>query len=467
MRKSLWLSLVLAVLLLNAGLLTVFAHGEADHGETAAGAEGEGIEVTVDGVKVNGYATMNEDMTGLRVPVRAVAEALGASVIWDENRHIVLINTHTVPEHLDIHDMTDTVPAHDAYPIHMIVQDHEASPGVEPLYEHGVITALADAYAREFQARAKWVPERNEVQILTPAAAGEFEEGTSASNAVFQGIGLAPQSANGDVKEFTLTAEMHPWSPVRGVMINAWTFNGQVPGPTIRVTEGDKVRIKVVNNLPEATTVHWHGLHVPPGMDGVPGISQPPVKPGETFTYEFTASHPGTFMYHSHYDDMKQVASGMYGAFIIDPKESGKSAVKYDHDYTMVLSGLHVNTAPDEEADYYAINGRSYPDTLPILAKKGETVRVRLINIDTMEVHTMHLHGLDFQVIAKDGHPVLYPQTMNTVLIGPGETYDIAFSADTAGEWMFHCHILDHTMNGEQHSPGEMGGLITVVKVTE
>lgn len=132
----------------------------------------------------------------------------------------------------------------------------------------------------------------------------------------------------------------------------------------------------------------------------------------------------------------------------------------------MLLSGFQINGS-ESEKDYFTINGRSYPDTTPIDVKKGETVRLRLINIDAMEVHTMHLHGLDFQVIAKDGHPISNPETMNTILIGPSETYDIAFNADAVGSWMFQCHILDHTMNGEDMTPGEMGGLVTYVNVHE
>ncbi|MNM78897.1 Copper resistance protein A precursor [compost metagenome] len=139
---------------------------------------------------------------------------------------------------------------------------------------------------------------------------------------------------------------------------------------------------------------------------------------------------------------------------------------KTDHDYTMLLSGFHVNTTMEGEEDYYTINGRSYPDTPPIEVKQGEISRVRLINMDTMEVHTMHLHGMDFYVVARNGSPLTNPERMNNVMLGPGETVDLMFRADNPGDWAFHCHILDHTMNGESDmSGGEMGGLVTVVKV--
>jgi FtsP/CotA-like multicopper oxidase with cupredoxin domain len=230
------------------------------------------------------------------------------------------------------------------------------------------------------------------------------------------------------------------------------------------VTEGDHVRIKLVNKLPEPTTINWHGMQVPNDVAGIPDITQPAVQPGQSFTYEFTVGYPGTYMYHSMYDTMKQIGSGLYGAFIIDPKNPGSEA-KYDHDYTMILSGFHVNGTMEDEEDYYTIDGRSYPDTPTIVVKKGETVRIRLINIDTLEYHTMHLHGMNFQVIAKDGQSSKNPQEMNTLSIGPGEIYDIAFKANAVGTWLFQCHILDHTMNAEDSM--HMGGLVTTVKVVE
>jgi FtsP/CotA-like multicopper oxidase with cupredoxin domain len=336
---------------------------------------------------------------------------------------------------------------------------------LDPVIHDGKAMVPADAVAKAFQVSVKRNADMNKVQIVTPDALKQFDQEESAVRDVLNGTGLTPHIAADGAKEFTLTAELHPWSPLKGVLTNAWTFNGQAPAPVIRVTEGDHVRLTLVNKLPEATAIHWHGLHLPNTMDGVPGVTQKVVSPGQTFTYDFVASHPGTFMYHSHYDDMKQIGNGMYGAFIIDPKDPSIET-KYDHDYTMLLSGFAINGTEDEK-DYFTINGRSYPDTTPINVKKGETVRLRLINIDVMEMHTMHLHGIDFQVIAKDGHPAANPQTMNTVLIGPGETYDIAFTADAPGTWMFHCHILDHTMNGGEMPQGEMGGLITLITVTE
>ncbi|MBX6396038.1 MAG: multicopper oxidase domain-containing protein, partial [Alicyclobacillaceae bacterium] len=300
---------------------------------------------------------------------------------------------------------------------------------------------------------------------VDPAGAEEekkiYDQQTAAVRNVTEGKGMAWENKDG-VKVFHLTAEPAKWFVAPGVSTEAWTFNGQAPGPTIRVTEGDRVQIVVTNKLPEPLSVHWHGLHVPNDMDGVPEVTQKPIAPGESYTYTFTAGHPGTFMYHSHTDDLKQVGRGLYGAFIIDPRQPDTS--KDVRDFTMILSSWHVrNSDPEAEPDFYTINGRSYPATVPMDVKQGERVRVRIINIDTLEVHTMHLHGLDFRVVAKDGHPYDGP-VANTLLIGPGETYDVEFRADVLGKWMFHCHILDHTMS-EDHQ-GEMGGLITLVNVT-
>lgn len=436
-------------------------HGSAEAGSGEA--EEGAMSITVDGCLVEGQASVSSDLSELYIPVRSVSEALGASVKWDADHQAVLINTPYYPE-MAGHEHEHM--QHGAATI--VYEGRMLTPGLDPINMFGTLMVSADTIADAFGVSVKFDTTANRVNVTTPAASQQFKEEESAVRDALNGVGMKPQIAADGAKEFMLTAELHDWSPLKGVLTTAWTYNGQVPAPVIRVTEGDHVRVKLVNKLPEPTTIHWHGMHLPNAMDGVPGITQDAVNPGQSFTYDFVAGHPGTYMYHSHFDDMKQIGSGMYGAFIIDPKDP-KSQPRYEHDYTMMIGGFQLN-ASDEEKDYWTLNGRSYPDTPPIEVKKGETVRIRLLNIDTMDVHTMHLHGMDFQVVAKDGHPVAQPQTMNTVLIGPGETYDIAFTADNVGTWMFHCHILDHTMNGGELATmahGEMGGLITLVKVTE
>jgi FtsP/CotA-like multicopper oxidase with cupredoxin domain len=266
------------------------------------------------------------------------------------------------------------------------------------------------------------------------------------------------------VKHFTLTAEQVMWQPVKGQKVLAWTLDGTVPGPTVRATAGDHVRITIVNHLPEATAIHWHGLEVPTDNDGVPPIGMKPIQPGQSYTYDFTLQDvdAGTHWYHSHYDDLKQVGGGMYGAFIVDPRPGSPEylpmmrAERADVDQTMFIGTLGA---------YYVINGKSFPDTQPVVVKHGQTVHLRLIGADTLMIHPMHLHGHSFQIVAEDGHLLPAPITKDTVEVAPGETFDLTFYAWAApgSVYPFHCHILSHLMNPGQQE-GEMGGLIVLIK---
>jgi YVTN family beta-propeller protein len=272
------------------------------------------------------------------------------------------------------------------------------------------------------------------------------------------------------VKVFDLAAEPVLWNILEDVTVTAWTYNGTVPGPMIRVTEGDRLRINFTNNLPEATTIHWHGINVPNAMDGVPGVTQEAIQPGETFVYEFEARPAGTFMYHSHFDSDVQVGIGLYAPFIIDPAQSSEPAP--DVDMTLMLSEWRVadgQTFPampmsGAEPNYFTINGHAFPSTETINVQRGQRVRLRLIGIGQF-VHPMHLHGMPFGVVAIDGYPVPEGsrQTRDTLSVAPGERYDIEFVATEPGTWAFHCHILHHVTNDGV----EPGGLTLVVNVTE
>ena len=209
-----------------------------------------------------------------------------------------------------------------------------------------------------------------------------------------QGLGnqpLAPKIENG-VKIFELTCAKTPWEVTAGQKPEAWAYNGQVPGPELRVTEGDTVRVIVKNELPESTAVHFHGVMVPNKMDGVPFITQPPIKPGQSFTYEFVARNPGSHMYHSHHNSTKQVGQGLLGAFIIEPKDKSKDPA-FDLEHTMILN---------DQLGGFTINGKGFPATSPLTAKKGQKLRIRYMNEGQM-IHPMHLHGLPQLVFAKDG----------------------------------------------------------------
>jgi zinc transporter ZupT len=268
---------------------------------------------------------------------------------------------------------------------------------------------------------------------------------------------LPPLKA-GRLHTIRLIAEVRPWTPAPGINVKAWTYNGTVPGPTIHVRQGDRLKVIFTNNLPEPTTVHWHGIQLPADMDGVPGMSQAPVQPGKTFVYEFTAIDAGTYIYHTHFDDFVQLDQGLYGALVVDPAKP--SADRYDRDYLMLLSSWRIFSSSE---NYFSINGKSYPLTKPFIVRRGDRVRIREINISGTEFHTMHVHGHHFELVAIDGQDVApaQRQSMVTVTLGPGETRDIGFRASAQpGTWMVHCHVVDHMMNG---SVGP-GGLVTAIQ---
>ena len=272
------------------------------------------------------------------------------------------------------------------------------------------------------------------------------------------------------IKVFELTAKAVKWELLPGVEVTAYTYNGTVPGPMIRVTEGDQVRIIVKNELPDPTTIHWHGVEVPNAMDGVPGMTQDPIQPGETFIYEFTAKPTGTFMYHSHYEGDIQVGAGLYAPFIIEPQEPEANPPAVDKilmlSEWLVRDGLTYAAMPMSgmEPNYFTINGKAFPATETITVKKGDVVRLRFIGIGQF-IHPMHLHGVPFKVVATDGHPVpeMAQLTKDTISVAPGERYDVEFVATEPGQWMLHCHILHHTTNDNV----EPGGLMLVINVTE
>ncbi len=272
------------------------------------------------------------------------------------------------------------------------------------------------------------------------------------------------------VKIFELTAKAVLWPIMDSVTVTAYTYNGTVPGPMIRVSEGDQVRVIVKNELPVPTTIHWHGVEVPNAMDGVPGVTQDPIQPGETFTYEFTAKPAGTFMYHSHYEGDIQVSAGLYAPFIIDPKEAETNPPAVDKILMLsewrMTDGMTYAPMPmgGMEPNYFTINGKSFPATETITVTKGDRVRLRFIGIGQF-IHPMHLHGFPFKIVATDGHPV--PEaaqlTKDTISVAPGERYDIEFVVTETGQWMLHCHILHHTTNDNV----EPGGLMLMIEVVE
>ncbi len=266
------------------------------------------------------------------------------------------------------------------------------------------------------------------------------------------------------VKEFRLEASEFRWEYEPGKWVHAWGYNGQIPGPEIRVNEGDRVRIVVKNSLPDATSVHWHGLDVPWQMDGVPGVTQKAIQPGETFIYEFDAVPAGTRFYHSHGKDhitsAQQMDMGLSGAFIV---EDGYASSGYDKEFTLILdewdivNGInsaisHIHGAGEQgavpEYNTFTINGRVFPYTDPLKIEEDDSVLIRFINVGTSASHPMHLHGHSFAVVARDGFEVGGYERRNTITINPGETIDIAVYGENPGPWLLHCHHVHHAAAG-------------------
>lgn len=294
------------------------------------------------------------------------------------------------------------------------------------------------------------------------------DKGSSPSTEAAPARGYVPvQTPNGrtlpwkmvnGAKEFHLVAEEfeHEFAP--GCKAKCWGYNGSTPGPTIEAVEGDRVRILVSNHLKEWTTVHWHGLILPNGMDGVGGLNQPHIKPGETYAYEFTLKQAGTHMYHPHADEMVQMAYGMMGFFIIHPK--GGYEEPADRDFAIMLHNwaLHPGTyRPDpavmQDFDLWTFNSKVYPATAPVVVRQGDRVRIRIGNL-SMWNHPIHIHGHKFWITGSDGDrwPKSAWRSEVTEIVGVGQMRDFEFVADNPGDWAFHCHMAHHTMNAMGHA---------------
>ena len=320
----------------------------------------------------------------------------------------------------------------------------------------------------------------------TPAVSGATPEPPGASNAgapaqrsmapglphrdyqpviVPNGTRLPWKIVNG-VKVFHLVAEEveHEFAP--GLKATCWGYNGSVHGPVIEAVEYDRVRIYVTNRLPAATTVHWHGVLLPNGMDGVGGLTQKAIEPGETFKYEFTFRQSGTCMYHSHHDEMVQMALGLTGLIVIHPRRA--KAPRVDRDFALLLHEWRIEPGarrpdPNEMTDFNVLtmNAKVFPATEPLVVKKGDRVRVRIGNLSAMDHHPIHLHGYQFKVTETDGGRLFesaqWPET--TVLVPTGSTRTIEFVANEPGDWPMHCHMTHHVMNQMGHGLPNLIGI--------
>jgi len=274
-----------------------------------------------------------------------------------------------------------------------------------------------------------------------------------------------PYKMVGGVKEFHLVAEPVKREFVEGFTVNCWGYNGMSPGPTIEAFEGDRVRLLVTNKLPEGTSIHWHGVILPNGMDGVTGLTQPKIEPGETYAYEFTLKQTGTLLYHPHFDEMIQIALGMQGFFVIHPRDAGVRRV--DRDFAIMLNEWAIKpgtSTPDPtvmlDFNVFTFNSRVFPGTDPLLVRTGDRVRIRLANL-SMDSHPIHIHGHKFFVTGTDAGPIQKSAWVpeNTVNVPVGATRDIEFVADNPGDWAFHCHKSHHVMNQMGHGLPNLIGI--------
>jgi FtsP/CotA-like multicopper oxidase with cupredoxin domain len=266
-----------------------------------------------------------------------------------------------------------------------------------------------------------------------------------------------PWRMKNGVKEFHLVAEPVLREIAPGMKAHLWGYNGQSPGPTIEVVEGDRVRIFVTNRLPEKTSVHWHGQRLPNGMDGVSGLTQPAIMPGKTFVYEFVAKRPGTFMYHPHADEMTQMAMGLMGSWITHFKD--QKFMPVDRDFVFLLNAYDIEPGSYKPKtntmlnfNLWTFNSRVFPGIDPLVVRRNDRVRIRVGNL-TMTNHPIHLHGHEFQVTGTDGGWVppsaRWPEVTTDIAVG--QMRALEFVADEPGDWALHCHKSHHTMNAMGH----------------
>jgi manganese oxidase len=304
-------------------------------------------------------------------------------------------------------------------------------------------------------------PRRDEEEHDAPGLPGQDYTPVSVPNG-----SVLPWRIQDGVKVYHLVAEEVETELMPGLKVFCWGYNGSVHGPLIEAVEGDRVRIYVTNRLAAPTTVHWHGVLVPNGMDGVGGLSQRSIRPGETFKYEFTLRQHGTQMYHSHHDEMTQIGMGMTGLFVIHPRK--KPDVPPNRDFAIMLHEWRVDAGtrrpnPNEMVEFnmLTMNARAFPGTAPLVVRKGDRVRIRIGNLSPMDHHPIHLHGHSFKTVETDGGQIpesaQWPET--TVLVPVGSTRTIEFIANAPGDWALHCHMTHHVMNQMGHQFPNMIGV--------
>ena len=313
----------------------------------------------------------------------------------------------------------------------------------------GMATLAGAATAQTVSAQHLHEPPQKEAMRSAPSVPSH-KLGRGVVPVVTPDVPDMPWRLENGVKVFNIAVEHVRTEFIPGRVVDAWGFNGSVPGPTIQVNEGDRVRFVVENRLPEPFSMHWHGIEVPNNMDGMPGISQDPIAPSDTFVYEYTLHQNGTFFYHSHM--AMQEMMGTIGLYIIHPHRA--HAPRVDRDFGIIMQEWAIlpnNTIPNSlamEFNWLTFNGKAGPAMTPMLCKRGERVRIRLVNLG-MDHHPIHLHGHQFYVTGSEGGRIRTAaiEPANTVLVGVAQARDVEFVADNPGDWHFHCHLPHHMMN--------------------
>jgi FtsP/CotA-like multicopper oxidase with cupredoxin domain len=326
-----------------------------------------------------------------------------------------------------------------------------------------LISALAGFTGGALMKKAQAASPTNQTQTHAMQSAGH-QSRTHYPPVVTPNGSTLPYNMKNGVKEFHLTAGPVEREFAPGMKVKCWGYNGRTPGPTIEAVEGDRVRIFVTNKLPEHTSIHWHGIFLPNGMDGVGGLTQPHIGSGETWVYEFTLRQHGTFMYHPHADEMLQLAVGMMGFFVIHPQKPENPRI--DRDFVIMLHewAVHPGTYRPDPAimtdfNMFTFNSKVFPAIDHLVVKTGDRVRIRIGNL-SMDEHPIHIHGHNFWITRTDGGTI--PKTASwpesTVLVPVGAIRDVEFIADAPGDWAFHCHKSHHTMNAMAHDiPNTLG----------